>query len=205
MRPARAFLLAALLVCAVSASAQPADSLNTAPMLPAAVASVSLPTADGGSGSISGAAGTNGLVVLFWSNVCPWAVRYTERVTALAERYVPAGIGFVAVNSYDALRNEHEGMERMQRTTAEAGFSFPYLSDADGAVARAFGVWSAPTAYFFDASGRLVYAGAIDDSPSSPSEVEVAYLEDAMDQHLAGRTVDVLRTAALGCTVRGSR
>ena len=90
----------------------------------------------------------------------------------------------------------------MQRVAAAAGFAFPYVMDAGGAVARAFGVRSAPTAYFFDAAGRLVYEGAIDDSPSSADEVEVAYLQDAMDQHLAGRTVEVQRTAALGCTLR---
>ncbi|HLA63043.1 MAG TPA: hypothetical protein VK610_01340, partial [Rhodothermales bacterium] len=36
----------------------------------------------------------------------------------------------------------------------------------------------------------------------SPDDVEAAYLEDAMDQHLAGRPVEVQRTAALGCTLR---
>ncbi len=205
MRRDRFLLPAVFLACAAPVLAQPADSLNTDTVLPASVASVVLPAADGGSGSLSGAAGTNGLVVLFWSNVCPWAVRYTERVSALAERYVPAGIGFVAVNSYDAARNPHESADGMERARTEAGFTFPYLADADGAVARAFGVRSAPTAYFFDSAGRLVYEGAIDDSPSSPGEVEVAYLEDAMDQHLAGLTVDVLRTAALGCTIRGGR
>jgi len=200
MHYAHRFIALALLALSAPAFAQPADGLGAGAALPEATRTLS--AADGASVTLSGAAGQNGLVVVFWSNVCPWADRYAERVAELADSYVPAGIGFVAVNPNDASRFPEEGPEGMQQAATAAGFAFPYVVDDGGTLARAFHVRSAPTVYFFDAAGTLVYEGAIDDSPSSGDDVEAAYLEDAMDQHLAGRPVEVQRTAALGCTLR---
>jgi peroxiredoxin len=203
MRSPLVFLALALVAGVPPAAAQPGDppgGLGAGAPLPEP--DLTLTAADGRALSVRSAMGPNGLVVVFWSNGCPWAERNAERLAALGRDYSPAGIGFVAVNPNDPATLPAEGAEGMQRAAAALGF--PYLSDEGGALARAFGVRSAPTTFLFDAAGRLVYEGAIDDSPADPASVEVPYLQQAMDQHLAGVAVEVQRTAALGCAVQAA-
>lgn len=194
-------LLVLLALLATPALAQPAG-LAAGAALPEA--DRALATADGGQLALRQAAGPNGLVVVFWSNVCPWAERYGARLAALSSEYGPAGIGFAAVNANDAARFPEEGPDEMRRAAAEYGFGFPYLRDESGTLARAFGARATPQVFLFSSAGALVYDGAIDDSPSDPERVTLPYLRQAMDQQLAGLAVEVQRTAALGCTVKPS-
>lgn len=146
--------------------------------------------------------GENGLVVAFWSNVCPWTERYTERLVRLARDYQPAGIAFAIINSNDSTRFPDEVFASMRLTAASGGFPFPYLMDDSGAVSIAFGARNTPQVYFYSTVGALLYEGAIDDSPADPERVQVPYLQQGMDQHLAGQAIGVQLTNALGCTIK---
>ncbi len=159
----------------------------------------SLQDAGGRTLTLGGTVGRAGLVVAFWSNTCPWAERNAERLAELGREYAPAGIAFVAVGS-----DEPSSRGATQQDVA-ARLGIPYVADGDGALARAFGVRSLPTVYYFSADSRLVYEGAIDDSPADANAVDVPYLRQAMDQHLAGVPVEVQRTAALGCALQSAR
>lgn len=190
-------LALALAALALPAAAQP---LQVGQPLPEAA--FTLTRASGGSVTPSGLAGENGLVVVFWSNVCPWTDRYADRLVALAREYVPAGIGFVAVNANDSTRFPDEDVATMRLTADRAGFSFPYVVDEGGRLADLLGARNTPQAFFFDAGMVLRYEGAIDSSPADPSRVDAPYLSDAMDLVLAGREVEVKSTNALGCTIK---
>ncbi|MFN3596334.1 MAG: redoxin family protein, partial [Rubricoccaceae bacterium] len=124
------------------------------------------------------------------------------RVAELARDYAAPGIGFVAVGSNDPVRFPEESAERARARLEQLGFSFPYVMDEGGALARAFGVRNTPQVFFFSAEGTLLYEGAIDDSPAAEARVTRPYLRQAMDQHLAGLPVEVRQTQAFGCTVR---
>lgn len=152
--------------------------------------------------SLNGLMGENGLVVLFWSNVCPWTERYTDRVVKLARDYQPAGVAFAAINSNDSTRFPDENFASMRLLADSEGFPFPYLMDDSGAVSIAFGAQNTPQAYFYSPQGALLYEGAIDDSPADPDRVTIPYVQQAMDQHLAGQTIEVQLTSALGCTIK---
>jgi hypothetical protein len=146
--------------------------------------------------------GENGLVVVFWSNVCPWTERYTDRIVQLARDYQPAGIAFVAINSNDSTRFPDENFASMRLTAASAGFPFPYLMDDSGAVSLALEAQNTPQVFFYGPDGTRLYEGAIDDSPADASRATTAYVRNAMDQHLAGQPIHVQRTSALGCTIK---
>ncbi|MDX1420022.1 MAG: redoxin domain-containing protein [Rubricoccaceae bacterium] len=192
-------LLLALFVLTVPAVAQP---LQVGQPLPEP--SLSLTDARGGDVVIGELAGTNGLVVVFWSNVCPWTERYAERLVALARDYVPAGIGFVAVNANDSTRFPDEDVATMRLTADRAAFSFPSVVDDGGRLADALGARTTPQVFFFDSSMILRYEGAIDSSPADLSRIDDPYLQDAMDLILAGREVEIQATNALGCTIKRS-
>lgn len=194
------FALLLSLAVALPAASQP---LQVGQPLPEAA--FALTSASGGSLTLDGVVGENGLVVVFWSNVCPWTDRYAERLVALAREYTPAGIAFVAVNANDSTRFPDEDVATMRLTADRAGFPFPYAADDGGRLATALGAVSTPQVFFFDAGRTLRYEGALDSSPADPSRVDDPYLRNAMDLVLAGQNVEVQRTNALGCTVKSGR
>lgn len=191
--------LLALLVLTLSAASASGQVVYGDPVPDAAR---ELAAADGSRLSLDAAAGPNGLVVLFWSNACPWADRYAERAAALVAQYAPAGVGFVLVNSNDPAANERETAAASREQAAQAGLAVPYLADADGQLAAAFGARSTPHAFFFGPQRTLLYDGAIDDSPAVVDRVQTPYLRLAMDQSIAGLPVEVQRTQAFGCTIK---
>ncbi len=172
--------------------------ITTGATLP--LADRSLPTADGSSLALASAAGPEGLVVLFWSNTCPWTERYVDRVAELVRVYVPAGFGVVLVNGDDPVADVPPA-DAARSHAASRSLSVPYVLDADGALAAAFGAESTPEAFFFGPDRTLRYHGAIDDGPADVSRVQTPYLRQAMDQSVAALPIEVQRTRALGCKI----
>lgn len=135
----------------------------------------------------------SGLVVVLWSNRCPWSERYDVRVADLARTYGDRfGVVLVSTGSVEDNRTratEHE-------------YAMPYLSDAGGTFVRALGAVRSPQAFVFGADGTLAYVGAIDDSPTDADRVTNPYLRNALDAIAAGQTPSVQKTEALGCLIR---
>lgn len=190
-------LLPLVLLVAAGAAAQPLGYGDAVPL-----DDQSFTAADGSQTSLAAASGDAGLVVVFWSNACPWTDRYAPRLADLVARYTPAGFGFVLVNANDPAQNERESAAASRETATSAGLAVPYLADPSGRLAAAFGAVNAPHAFFFDGTGALRYDGTLDDSPTSPDRVRVPYLAQAMDQSVAGLPIEVQRTQAFGCTIK---
>ena len=189
----RLLLLSAFLFAA-SASAQELTFGTPLPM-----ADASYTAADGSTVTLGDAAGPAGLVVVFWSDTCPWTERYTPRLASLVSTYTPAGIGFVIVNSNAP--GDGDAAATARETATRGGLAVPYLLDPAGGLAAAFGARNTPHAFFFDGNLSLRYSGAIDDSPASPDRVRVPYLAQAMDQSVAAIPIEVQPTQAIGCTI----
>jgi len=182
------FLLpaAALLLLASPARAQEALEMGAAIPL----ADQSFSTTDSASLSLGSATGAAGLAVIFWSDTCPWVDKYADRMASLAEGYGRAGVGFVFVQS-EPLSED-----------GEVSPGAPVVLDVEGQLAQAFGARNAPQVFFFGPDGGLAYQGAIDDSPANVDRVQVPYLQQAMDQSIAGVPIEVQSTRALGCTIK---
>jgi hypothetical protein len=146
--------------------------------------------------------GPRGLAVVFWSSACPWVTRNEARLIALANEYIPAGIGFVAINSNDPSAITDENLAAMRAHASREAYAFAYVLDDGSAAARAFGASRTPQVFLFDGDGRLVYEGSIDDSPADARRVESAYFRDALAAVVAGEPVLVERTRPFGCTIK---
>ena len=185
--------LAALILLALPAAAQE-QGLGAGAAIPDAGAAFT--DAAGRSLTLGGSVGSAGLVVAFWSDTCPWAERNADRLAALASEYARAGVAFVAVGAGES---GGAGAASAQQLSDRLGM--PFVTNG-ARLAEPFGVASLPTVFFFGRDGRLVYEGAIDDSPADADAVEVPYLRQAMDEYLAELPVSVQRTAPLGCALR---
>ena len=168
------------------------------------VAEFKLQNAKGGTVSLSDYKDKKGVIVVFTCNHCPFAKAYEERIIALDKKYAALNFPIVAINSNDASDYEDESMENMKKRATEKGYTFPYLQDATQAVAKAFGATRTPQVFVLrneNAKFTVQYIGTIDDNYQDPAGVTKRYVEDAVNNILAGKPVVVTQTKAVGCAI----
>jgi len=138
------------------------------------------------------------VVMIFTCNHCPVAQANEERLIALQKEYAAKGVRVIAVgcNNIDA-----DKLPAMKQRATEKGYNFAYLHDASQTVGRAYGASVTPQAFILNADRRIAYMGAIDDSPLDVDGVKKAYLRDAIDALLAGKTPETTETRAKGCGI----
>jgi peroxiredoxin len=201
----RTFLLAfaafALVVPAGPALAQGASgplSLGTA--LP--MGDFKMTATNGKTVTIQGTAGKKGVLVVFTCNTCPFAKGWEERIVAVGNAAWGKGVGMIAINSNDPERVPGDAMDAMQGRARARGMKYPYAADPAGDVARAFGASHTPEAFLFDAGGKLVYHGAVDDNMDDPKAVKTTYLANAVSDLAAGKEQRMAQTKAIGCGIK---
>ena len=150
-------------------------------------------------GDIKGAKGT---LVIFSCNTCPWVLRWEDRYVSIASRYLQKGIGMIAVNSNISRFKGEDSLKKMLKHAEKNNYNFPYAQDPKAKLAYAFGATKTPHVYLFDNQNTLVYRGAIDDNARDESNVEEAFLINALDQMLAGERITKSVSKALGCSIK---
>jgi hypothetical protein len=195
----RTFIIAAM-VALVATTAQAQEALSIGGALP--TADRVMQNANGAAASLAQQMGPRGLAVVFWSQTCPWVVRYERRVMDLATEYGQAGVGFALVSSNDPVAFPGDAFHSMRDRAAAEQYTVPYFLDGGSEAARAFGALRTPQVFLFNAEGRLVYEGAVDDSPADPAGARDRYFRDALSQVVAGQPVTVQKTRAFGCTIK---
>jgi len=150
-------------------------------------------------GDIKGATGT---LVIFSCNTCPWVLRWEDRYVSIASRYSQKGIGIIALNSNVARFDGDDSLEKMVKHAKKNNYNFPYVQDPNAKLAYAFGATKTPHIYLFDDDDLLIYRGAIDDNARSASEVDEPFLENALDQLIAGVPVKKTTSKAIGCSIK---
>lgn len=169
---------------------------------PAPMRGVKMKAVDGSQVSLQSVAGKNGTLVVFTCNHCPWAKLWQTRVAAIGNAALDQGVGVVAINANDPAAYPEDDYAGMQARAKDLGFKFPYAVDATSDIARAFGASHTPEAYVFDARGKLVYHGAIDDNARDESAVEKPWLKDAINAVAGGKALEVAETKAMGCSIK---
>jgi peroxiredoxin len=192
------FVKCAVGVIAVLSSVQ-AWALAIGDAMPAAT--IKLDNVDGRELTLAQMAGPKGTLVIFSCNHCPWVRAWEERLVTIGNTYSKRGVGVIAVSSNDPQVYPQDDLPQMKERARAKSYEFPYALDVTSDVGRAFGATHTPEAFLFDASGRLVYHGAIDDNARDAAKVKNHYLQNALDAVLAGRHPAVQETKALGCTI----
>jgi len=163
-----------------------------------------LPGVDGKTRSLDSVRGRKATIVVFSCNHCPYVIMNEDRLIAVARDYAGKGVGMAAINSNDSVNYPEDSFEAMKARAREKGFPFPYLRDESQGVARAYGATHTPHLFVFDEEMRLSYTGSVDDDNSykNRKKAERLYLRDALDDLVAGRSVRLPETHAIGCTIK---
>lgn len=163
---------------------------------------VKMRNVDGRQLSIADIAGSKGTLVIFTCNHCPWAKAWETRIAALGNTYRQRGIGVIAINANDPAAHAEDRFDEMVARAKEKDFQYAYVVDAGSTVARAFGAERTPEAFVFDAAGKLVYHGTIDDNAEDPGHVKQHFLADALEAVATGKPVSTAETKSLGCSIK---
>lgn len=142
-----------------------------------------------------------GLLVMFSCNTCPYVIKSQARTRELMDYAMKHYIGMVIINSNAAQRDDADSYSAMVKYAKAQGYKVPYVVDEDSRLADAFGANRTPEVFLFDGNGKLVYKGAMESNPTHPSESTV-YLKMAIDNMLAGTTIDPNNTKSIGCTIK---
>ncbi|MEZ5839662.1 MAG: thioredoxin family protein [Hyphomicrobiales bacterium] len=128
----------------------------------------SLPGIDGRTWSLADVRGTNGTVVVFICNHCPYVKAITARLVAAADALRPRGVSLVAINSNDAVAYPEDSFAEMAPFAKAGGFTFPYLFDETQQVARAYDAVCTPDFFGYDRDLKLAYRGRLDEGRRDP-------------------------------------
>lgn len=149
------------------------------------------------------------VVVLEWVNFgCPFVVKHYEsnNMQSLQKKYTEKGVVWLSVaSSAKGKEGNMTPSEWNKEIGAQKAASTAYLIDEDGKVGRSYDAKTTPHMYVIDATGNLVYKGAIDDKRSTKiSDVKGAknYVSAALDEVLAGKKVSTSSTEPYGCSVK---
>jgi hypothetical protein len=93
-------------------------------------------------------------------------------------------------------------MADMTARAKKKGYEFPYVLDKGAELATAFGATKTPDLFLFDGDMKLVYRGAIDDSPRDADGVEKRYILTALEALANGEEIEPTVTKSIGCTIK---
>ncbi len=152
--------------------------------------------------SLNMAKGANGLLVIFAGNKCPYMLRNQDRLRSICSFARSNSIGVIMINSNEANRSEEDSYSAMKAYAGAQSFNCYYVLDKNAEMAIAFDANHTPECYLFDKKSLLAYKGAIDDSPGNPEAAKVRWLQNAMNELLAGKQVGVVSSNSLGCNIK---
>jgi peroxiredoxin len=148
-------------------------------------------------------------VVLEWVNFdCPFVKKHygSKNMQTLQAAYQEKEVVWLSIcSSAPGKQGYFDGDDLAKRIKAEGGNASAYLIDADGTVGRMYEAKTTPHMFVIDPEGTLVYAGAIDDHPSTKiADIEGAtnYVQLALDASMAGEEVETDWTKSYGCSVK---
>jgi peroxiredoxin len=194
------YALAAVIALALAAYSAPSRAADGTAVTPAAIGTTvedfKLADADGREHTLSSLKGEKGTVLIFVATHCPVSNAYNERMEKLFEDYRGRGVSVVGINA-----NSTESAGEIKAHAKEKGLAFVILKDKDNKIADRLGAGRTPEAFFLDASGKLVYHGAIDNA-QNPAMVNTNHLRNAIDAVLEGKRVERADVKAFGCSIK---
>ncbi len=142
------------------------------------------------------------LVLFFTCNHCPYVLGSDEVTRKTANRFLPEGVRFVAINSNSPNTYKEDSFENMVARMNENRFPWIYLHDETQQVALVYGALKTPHFFIFNEDRNLVYTGRAVDQPRDASKITVNDLDRTLSELIAGQPVSIPLTNPIGCNIK---
>ncbi len=150
--------------------------------------------------SLPGLDDCKAVVLLFCGHDCPISNGYTKEIVRLCKEFMPKKIAFCVIYADADL-----GVDDARKHATEYGLTCPAILDPKMSLASMVGATVKPEAAVLSPTGKLLYLGRIDDIYADfgkkRPQPTCRELKDALDAILAGKTIAVARTKAIGCPI----
>ncbi len=148
-------------------------------------------------------------IVLEWTNPeCPFVRKHydSKNMQDLQKEWGGKDVVWLAINSTNTTSGEFKTPQEMAAWMKSQGAGpKATLIDSTSATGRAYSAKTTPHMFVVDPSGKIVYAGAIDDKRSAnPADAKVAnnYVRAALTEAMSGKPVSKASTTPYGCSVK---
>ena len=162
-----------------------------------------LPGVDGRKYSLSTVKGSNGTLIMFICNHCPYVLAVLDRILRDCNDLVSAGIGVAAISSNDVEAYPEDSFLNMRKLSEENKFPFPYLYDEDQSVARSYNAICTPDFFGFNSDMGLQYRGRLDASRKEAGPDNLRRdLYEAMTQVARTGRGPKDQISSMGCSIK---
>ncbi len=148
-------------------------------------------------------------VVLEWVNYdCPFVRKHyrSGNMQKLQKTYTEKEVAWLSIcSSAPGKQGYFEQPELKERITQGKAVPTAYLIDASGDVGHKYDAKTTPHMFIIDPNGILIYAGGIDDTPSTDvADITTAtnYVQTTLDAAMADKEVRVQSSKPYGCSVK---
>ncbi len=153
--------------------------------------------------SINNLLGTQGTVIMFICNHCPYVVHIFNQLVQIIKENQSDEIKFIAINSNDVKKYPADAPSEMKKLFDKHQLQIPFLFDETQEIAKLFDAACTPDFYLFDASKKLIYRGQFDDSrPSNEIITTGKDLLMAINCVKTNLPINFLQKPSLGCNIK---
>ena len=147
--------------------------------------------------------GTNGTLIMFICNHCPYVKAVIKNIVDDAKYLEDFGIKSVAIMSNDVKNYPEDSLENMISFSKLHKFSFPYLIDETQKVAKEFGAVCTPDFFGYNKDLELQYRGRIRELKNlKPIINGDSELRIAMKQVAASTKGPREQIPSMGCNIK---
>ena len=120
--------------------------------------------------TLTDCAGTNGTLIMFICNHCPYVKAIQSKLVEDARKLLEVGIKSVAIMSNDPQDYPEDSFENMKKISEKYNYPFPYLFDETQEVAKTYDAVCTPDFFGYNKSLELQYRGRFDETGMTPSK-----------------------------------
>ena len=153
--------------------------------------------------SLNQLTGTNGTVIAFICNHCPYVIAIIDRLSKESKELSKLSINTIAIMSNDVLQNPDDSYENMKIFAKKYNFNFPYLFDQTQKVAKNYNAVCTPDIFGFNNKNLLCYRGRIDSGVMKSDSTKIdRELYNAMQKIKSEGIGPDIQFNSFGCSIK---
>jgi thioredoxin-related protein len=151
----------------------------------------------GNESSIHDSKGSNGLLIMFICNHCPYVKSIEQKISIETKRIQKIGVESIAFMSNDQDLYREDSNNSLLEQISRANFNFPYILDSNQEIGRSFDAQCTPEFYFFNKNLELNYRGRLD---SNGKETEMGHPE--LEEVISKGYCSTQQYPSIGCSIK---
>ena len=155
----------------------------------------------GNESSIYDSKGSNGLLIMFICNHCPYVKSIEQKISIETKRIQKIGVESIAFMSNDQDLYREDSNNSLLEQISRANFNFPYILDSNQEIGRSFDAQCTPEFYFFNKNLELNYRGRLDSNGKEP-EMGHPELYYAIEEVISKGYCSTQQYPSIGCSIK---